>query len=293
MRITQSIMSRNLMQNLNINREDMTKLQNSAASGKEINHSSDDPISFARGTRYRKSLAQYDQYMRNINDGLGWVDNNALVMNEFHSLVVEARSVAVQGSDASQSSQTRLVLADRVDGILEQTVSILNSTYLGKSIFSGTDTKNLEPFSYDGTTVTYSGNDGKMNRRISEGLDVEINITGSELAGAGVFESLVDLREALEANDDVTVASLLTDLEVAADNLLGIESKNGLVKSHMTMTESRLETAKTNVLSFLSESEDANLAEVIMEYNGAEMAYEAALQITTSALRLNIMDFIR
>jgi len=138
-----------------------------------------------------------------------------------------------------------------------------------------------------------SGNDGKMQRRISEGLDVEINITGNELSGSGVFDSLIDLRDALENNDEAAIADLITDLDTAADNVLGLESRNGLVKSRMQMTSTRLETAKTNILSFLSETEDADLAEVIMEYNSEEMAYKAALQTTTKALQLIIMDFIR
>ena len=293
MRVTQSMMSRNLIQNLNLNRENMNSLQQAAATGKEITSSSDDPVKFARASRYRKTLSQYDQYLRNGNDGLGWTDNYSMVMNEFQNLIVEARNVAIQGSDAAQSPQTRLVLADRINGIIEQTVSISNSTYLGKSIFSGTDTRNLEPFTYDGSTVSYSGNAESMKRRISEGMDVNINIAGTELSGAGVFESLVDLRDALTANDVTTVASLISDLDVASDNLLGLESRNGLVKSHINMTQSRIETAKINIMSFLSETEDADLAEVIMSYNSEEMAYEAALQTTTKALQLNIMDFIR
>ncbi len=293
MRVTQAIMSRNLILNLNNSRENMNELQKAAATGKDIHNSSDDPVKFARASRYRKSLSQYDQYVRNINSGIGFVDNNAMVMNQFYSLVVDARSVAIQGSDATQSAGTRQVLADRINGIIEQSVSIANSTYLGKSIFSGTDTLNQTPFDYDGVAVTYSGNDGKMSRRISEGLDVEVNITGNELASAGVFESLIGLREALESNDPDTVANYLTDLESAADNLLGLESSNGLVKSHMMMSASRIETARTNILSFLSETEDANLAEVVMEYNGEELAYEAALQVTAKALQLNIMDFVR
>jgi len=293
MRITQSIMSRNLIQNLNINRESMIKYQQASATGKSINQSSDDPVKFSRASRYRKTLSQYEQFTRNINNGLGWVDNNALVMDEFHSLVVDARSIAIQGSDASQSELTRSVLSDRVDGMIDQAVAILNSTYLGKSIFSGTDTTNLEPFEYDGTVVTYTGNEGKMNRRVSEGMDVEINITGGEIAGSGVFDALVQLRDALAANDPAMVASLMDTLTESSDNVMGLESQNGLSRHHLDMTLTRIETAKTNILSFLSETEDADLADTIMQYNGAEMAYEAALQITSKALNLNIMDFVK
>jgi len=286
-------MSRNLMTNLNINRETMTELQNAAANGKEVSKSSDDPVRFAKASRFRKTLSQYDQYSRNINDGSGWVDNNALVMNEFHALIVDARSIAIQGSDASQSEETRQVLSDRVDDMIEESVATLNSTYLGKSIFSGTDTQNMEPFEYDGSNITYTGNEGKMNRRISEGLDVEINITGSDIESTGVFTSLVALRDALAVNDDAGVADLLQDLQDASDKVLSLDAQNGLVKGHMQMTSARLETSKVNIQSFLSETEDADLAEVIMEYNGAEMAYEAALQVTSKALQLNIMDFLR
>lgn len=293
MRITQSIMSRNLMQNLNTSREHMSELQNAAATGKTLTNSSDDPVKFARVARFRKTLSQYDQYIRNIGNGTGYVDNNAMVMSEFHSLVVESRSIAIQGADLAQSGHTREVLADRIDGIIDQTLSIANSTYLGKSIFSGTDTNNLEPFDYDGATVSYSGNDGKVNRRISEGLDVEINITGADLMDSGVFDTLIGIRDALRADDTATVANYLDTLETASENVLELESNNGLIKSHMIMSESRLEAAIFNIQSSISDTEDADMAEVIMEYNGEELAYEAALQVTSKALQLNIMDFIR
>ena len=167
MRVTQSMMSRNLINNLNLNRESMNTLQNAAATGKEIKSSSDDPVKFSRAARYRKTLNQYEQYIRNANDGQGWTDNYQMIINEFQNLIVEARDVAIQGADAAQSSETRLVLADRLESIIEQAVAIANSSYLGKSIFSGTDTRNLEPFTYDGSAVSYSGNDGKMSRRVS------------------------------------------------------------------------------------------------------------------------------
>ena len=58
------------------------------------------------------------------------------------------------------------------------------------------------------------------------------------------------------------------------------------------MTNNRLEVANTNLSSLISELEDADLTEVIAQYNSNEMAYQAALQVTSSVLNLNILDFL-
>ena len=292
MRVTQSMIARNMIVNMNRNREAMDRLQTAMSTGREVNTASDDPVRFARSNRYRRMLALNEQFGRNINDAYGWANNYESVMTEFYDLLVESKTVAIQGSDNTQNADTRLILADRIDGIIDQAISLANSSYVGKSIFAGTNTNIDEPFEYDGTTVTYLGNSGELNRRISEDLNLTVNINGTELEATGMFQSLIDLRDALMANDSPATAAQIEGIDDAVQATLSLASKVGLIKNHLSMTEQRMEIAGTNIVSFLSQTEDADLAEIISKYNNEEIAYKAALQTASKALHLNILDFI-
>jgi len=292
MRVTQSILTRNMIGNMNQNRETMDRLQSAMSTGKEVNSSSDDPVRFARANRYRQMIAQNDQYKRNINDAMGWTNNYETLMGELHGFVVEAKEAAIQGADNTQSAGTREIIAERVEGLINQVLNVANSSYVGKAAFAGTLTNVDTAFEYDGNTVTYNGNDREMSRRIAESLDVTINITGNDVQGTGVFTELIALRDALTSNDRVAVAAQIATLENVEDEMLTLASKVGLAKNHLSLTEERLGTAETNIVSFLSHTEDADLADIIAKYSSEEIAYKAALEATAKAINLNVLDFI-
>lgn len=293
MRVTQSIVSRNLMHNISQSREKMEQLQQMAASGKEVTSSSSDPVQFARASRYREMLAQNDQYIRNIGNARGMTDNYSMLLDDIHSQVLNAKSMAIQGTDIAASATDRQVLSEYVEKIIEEVVALSNSSYLGKAVFAGTATKEQTPFEYVGNQVHYHGNSGSISRRIAEGVEVDINIDGKTLEDTALFDSLINLRDALQTNDKTTLVNLIDTINTTAENVLSLSSQVALDNNHLDMAENRINTAQTNILSFLSQTEDADLAEVIMGYNSQEMAYRAALETTSRAISLNIMDFIR
>ncbi|MCK4448640.1 MAG: flagellar hook-associated protein 3, partial [Candidatus Marinimicrobia bacterium] len=71
-----------------------------------------------------------------------------------------------------------------------------------------------------------------------------------------------------------------------------LTSATGSIRNQLTMTEQRLDTANMNLRSYLSQTEDVDLAKAITEYNAEEMTYKAALQVTSDAIHLNLMEFI-
>ena len=68
MRVTQSMLSNNMLRNLNTSYNKMSKLQEQMNSGKLINRPSDDPVIAVKGMGYRVDLDKNVQYQRNIND---------------------------------------------------------------------------------------------------------------------------------------------------------------------------------------------------------------------------------
>ncbi|RKY58922.1 MAG: flagellar hook-associated protein 3 [Candidatus Neomarinimicrobiota bacterium] len=292
MRVTQSMMTRTLISNLNKGRESMSTSQSIMSTGKNLQSASDDPVKYATTTRYKETYSQNEQYQKNILDAKGWVDTTSSILNDIYSNVLSAKDLAYSAADSSSSTEELETMADQLEGFISEIYSLTNSKYLGKYLFSGTRTVEDKPFDYDGSTVDYIGNEGKITRRISEGYDATINISGDEIMNTDVFENLISLRDAMLAGDRSAISDSIGALEQSAQDILSIQSKTGSLSNLLDMTNNRLEVANTNLSSLISELEDADLTEVIAQYNSNELAYQAALQATSSVLNLNILDFL-
>lgn len=293
MRITQSIITRSLLQNINRNKENINKRQIAIATGKEILRSSSDPVKFSRASRFRKTISRNDQYLKNINGAKGWLDTTTSLLDNMSSGMIDAKEIAIQSADESNNAEMRKMLADKVDSIINDTVALANNTYMGKYLFGGTKTLEEEPFSYNGTdTVTYNGNSNNIYRRIAENYNISINIAGSQLIDMDIFSSLISLKNALNDDDTDGIQSSINEINSVSKKLFSLTSATGSIRNQLTMTEQRLDTANMNLRSYLSQTEDVDLAKAITEYNAEEMTYKAALQVTSDAIHLNLMEFI-
>ena len=293
MRITESMITKSLLSTINQNRESMHSIQESITTGKEVGHSSDDPIQFFRANRFRQGIKQNEQYLENIQNANSWLQATYTNLDSMLSHVMTLRERAVQGANDTFSAENRLQMASDIDHMLEDLVNIANESFLDKNLFSGTKTKIKSPFLFDGDSVDYQGNTGKMNRRISENLTININVTGQDLLDTDIFNAALSLRTALENDDTNEIENMIESIDLASEKLISLNTGIGSIQQQLDLAENRLETANLNLATFLSDTEDVDLASAITQYNSEELAYQAALQSTANILRLNIMNFLK
>lgn len=293
MRITESMITKSLLSSINRNKESMHSIQKTITTGKEIEKSSDDPVQFYRANRFRQSLKQNEQYLENIQNANGWLMATSGSLDSMLDQVIALREKAIQGADDSLDAGSRLHIANTVKNIIEDLISLSNESFMDKNLFSGTKTKIHSPFEYDGDAVNYKGNVGKMNRRISENFTIHININGQDLLDTNLFDSALNLKTALENNDGNAISDVIGTLDTVSEKLISLNTGIGSIQQQLDLAEDRLRTANLNLSSFLSDTEDVDLATAITNYNSEEMAYQAALSSTADILRLNIMDFLK
>ena len=293
MRITQSMITKSLLSSINRNRESMHSIQESITTGKEVERSSDDPVKFFRANRFRQSVKQNEQYLENVQDAKGWLQATASNLDSMLNQVMTLRERAVQSANDTLSAENRIQMASEINHILEDLVNMSNESFLDKNLFSGTKTKVENPFLYDGNSIEYQGNTGKINRRISENLTININVTGQDILDTNIFNAALGLRTALENDDTNAIANMIDSIDSASEKMISLNTGIGSIQQQLELAEDRLETANLNLSTFLSETEDVDLASAITQYNSEEIAYQAALQSTANILRLNIMEFLK
>lgn len=143
----------------------------------------------------------------------------------------------------------------------------------------------------------------RLVTEISQGVRVEYNVTASEILtftdGKGVTRDVRDIFENIIRNlDDENGVEKLTgeDLEAVDEiinNILKVRSQVGAKQNTMDSAKERNTEENFNITEILSETEDINITEKVMEYAVAKMVYTASLQVSASVLQSTLMDYIR
>lgn len=292
MRITQNMILRNTLQRVNDNRDSMNELHQNIATQKRVQKASDDPISFSRASRFRRNLEINKQYLKNTEDAIAWRNTTSIASDQLYEYALQAYDLASQGADGTADAELRMQLAGSVRGLLQDAVSIGNTQYLGKSIFSGTMTNLSEPFVLTGDVVTYTGNDESIQRRTSENQMVDINTTGQEIVDTELFDALTGLITALEANDVTEINNRMSQMATVRKNVLTLTTSVGSQVNNLTLIKTRLEDTNIDLQAYISEEEDTVMEDAIVRLKSEEIAYQAALQSTSEIMQINILNYL-
>ena len=272
----------------------MNTSREEVSTGKKIQEPSDNPVNYSKSARFRNTINKNQQYLSTLESSIGWIQTSTEVLDQMADRLLDAKDIATRAADLSTNDDSsRATMSDQVDDIIEEMVSLGNSTHLDKYLFAGNNTKGQKPFYYNGNTVQYGGNDKKLYRKAAENFNVAINIEGSQFMEHDIFASLENLKNALDNGNKQGINESIGNLKDSADQVAAMNTAMGSLHNQLSTTKHRLETTNLNLKSYLSNNEDADMAEAITQYNAQETAYKAALQATSDALSLNILNFIR
>ena len=208
MRITNQIQQSNALQNIFRITEDLFAANQRIATGKRINKPSDDPFGIQDTLTLRSSIAQIQQFGRNI-------DNNRLFLNTADTAldsvglgITRARELAQGSLGATSSAQTRAMVALEVQSILDQAIQEANTQVKGHFIFGGTDLLSA-PYQANGSGLgaIYSGNSDSLEVEVGSTLTVPITRPGSEVFGTDMNPALNTSTPLTALNGGVGISS--------------------------------------------------------------------------------------
>jgi len=302
-RITTSMVQRNILADLNLVNGKLTRTQEKAASGQQINRPSDDPFMTARALSLSGSLSGNQQYQRNIDDARGWQDATEAAMNSMTSYVKRAKDLLIGGATDTADQGARDADADEIDQIIEGLKGDANATYNGSYLFGGTTT-GAPPYKM-GTDDTYygdtagSGASAGVLREIGPGVTLSINTVGQDLLGQGAGDNkllnvLRDVSAHLRAGDGASLRGTdMARLDTNLDDLLAARSRNGAQSNRLDAATSRLQDLETATTKQLSDTQDADFTQTMMDLNTQSAAYQAALRAGATIIQSSLMDFLK
>jgi len=306
MRITTNMVHRSVLSDLNSLTDKLSRTQQRAASGKQITRPSDDPYGTSRAMTLRSALASNDVYKSNIEDAEDWQNTTEAALDSITQYVHRANDLLIQGSSDTADATSRNALADEIDQIVQGVKETANAQYGDKYVFSGTAT--ATPPYVQGADDTFKGDQGGLNpaipgvlREIGPGVTMSINSVGQEILGDGqaagdkkLLDTLRTISQDLRAGNGAALRG--TDITQLGDNLnqvLAVRSRNGAATNRLTAADSRLEDIATSVTKQLSDTEDADMAQTMIDFNSQSVAYQSALRAGANLVQSSLMDFLK
>jgi len=243
--------------------EEMNNANLIVTTGKRINKLSDDPVGVTQGLNIRAALANIEQLGRNISLGNLWLAASESAMSQTQGIVSELKALSVQMASATTDAAQRNSAAQTVQNMLAEIVSIANTDVSGRYIFGGTKT-DTAPFSQDGT---YSGNNDAFTIKSGKNATIEVGSDGSAAFGT-LFTTLID--------------AITEKISYVGAQMRRIEVKGEILENLSLSNTERL-----------SEIEDADITEAIMNLKSVEFAYQATLASSARVMTLSLVNYMK
>lgn len=296
MRVTNNMLISNMMRNLNSTLKRMQRVHNQMSSGKRFSMPSEDPVGVARSLKLRADLNENRQFKKNAEDALSWLETTENALMQIKEVLQRVREQAVQGANGVLSPEDCQKIAEEVVQLRNQLVSIGNSTYAGKHVFAGYKTNQAPVGLNPDGSLNYAGDDGKIMYQVGVSDILQGNLTAQEIfrpGGKDMFKDMQDFIDALNIGDSGTVGSMIGDIDVHMENILAKVAEVGAKVNRMKLVVNRLEDDYLNFNKLLSQTEDADMAEVITRLKSEENVYMAALAGGARIIQPTLVDFLR
>lgn len=161
-RITNSMVTRNAMTNINFNKTSMSSLNTQMTTQKKISRPSDDPVVAIRALRLRNNLNEINQYYeRNIPDAESWLDLTNDALTNISGVMQTMYEKCEQAANGQNTTEDRQIILKELQNLSSQIYAEANSDYAGRTLLSGY---------YTNKDVVFPADNDDAHYRISETL---------------------------------------------------------------------------------------------------------------------------
>ena len=290
-RVAHGALARRSMENLQLNLRRLAAKQDEMSSMKKLRRPSDSPVDTVSALRLRSDMGRNTQISRNIDDAIGWLGVADNSLSAVVDQLERVRTLSISARNASADLPAREALASEVEKIRETLLGLANTQYNGRAIFAGT-AAGTETFDEN---ATYVGVNAAVERTIAPGVRVQINVNGDEVFGSGSSNLFVAINQLANAirTDPAQLDTLVADLDTRTQTIQGALSTVGTRYKRVETMKDRNGADALTMKQNLSNVEDADMAQTMVDLQMQEVAYQAALAATGRAIQPSLVDFLR
>lgn len=294
-RVTQSMLSNNMLRNLNTSYSKMSQLQEQINSGRKFARPSDDPVAAVKGMNYRVQLDKISQFNRNVNEMTSWVDTTDSSLADVTSALTRVQELITQAANDTNTEDERSKIAVEIEQIHQQIRDVANTQVGDKFIFSGTNTQSpLFANNQIADPAVLTGLNQPVSFEVGDGIVMAANTPGYEVF-KGIDEMLEKVKTSLKdpAATGDEIGNLLNDVQKSVSDVLDVRATVGATQNRIETIGNRLSILEVNVTKQMSENEDTDYAATITEMATQESIHQAALSVGAKIIQQTLVDFMR
>ena len=299
MRVTQSILDRDLLYAISSNLERLARLNEQISSGQRVNTISDDVPATGRILQLNRENAQLDTYLANTDLADGMLSVATSTLGSVSETVASIRELAVQAATETYTDADRQIMAEGIDNLLATLVSLANAQYSGQYVFSGEGTQTA-PFqvttdvSGNVTAVAYQGEPIATDAAVGPGTTTQVNLVGSAVfqQDADLFESVIGLRDAVRASDADEINRYLGEVADSHDHVRQYLGRLGERQNQLQFSRATLEQLQLFNHQTLADTQDADITELTVQYNSTMALLQMVMETAAYAVKPSLFDFL-
>lgn len=266
------------------------------SSGKRINQPSDDPAGTAILLRLQDRLDSSDQYLQSIGSVRGQLQTADSALNSVGLALQRAVSLGIEGANGTLSDANRASIATELQGIQDQVVSLANTSFQGRYLFSGTATL-TKPYTPDPNAalgIRYDGNAGTNQVEIGDGFRLQTNQPGSQVFGTGgnsMFQAMQNLIQAMQSGTGIDAA--VSGVRASYDSISQHRVFYGNAVNQLDAQTTSLKSEKVELSSQQEAVAGADPIAAASQLSNAQNSRQATLQGMAKVMQVNLFDYLR
>ncbi|PID21915.1 flagellar hook-associated protein FlgL [Sporosarcina sp. P3] len=295
MRVTQSMLSQNMLRNLSSSYDKMGKLQEQLNTGKKVTRPSDDPVTVMKGMGYRMQVDKVEQFQKNMGEVNNWLDSSDDALDGVGQVLHRLKELATNASNTGAMTETdRKAIETEIGQLREHLQDMANTKVGDKHIFSGSMTdqplfnkdkgtfedgdsfsKNVEIEVFDGINLRVSTDVSSMFKEIDDMLVKVKDLTATGSSGTESFGKMIG------------------DIDGHLDVVLSKRADIGARSNRAELMNNRLEMQEGAAKKQRSQNEDVDYEKTITDLITSESIHRATLSVGARIMQPSLMDFLR
>jgi flagellar hook-associated protein 3 FlgL len=292
MRVSESMLYSSANTSLAKQMVTMQNLTEQVSASKKLLRPSDNPADVRTAVGLYDTLAQLNQFGRNIDTATSKLSAMDGALGSASELIQRANELAIEGANGTLSPSDRKSMGTEVSQLTEAMAQNANAKVGNSYIFSGfkTDTPPYQ-VTGPGQVGAYQGDNGVVIARVGPSSTMQISMSGSSLFQSGI-DALTQLQTDLNSGQAVQ-ASTITQISNALQDLSQAQATVGARENRMTDAKNTQQNLVTSNQALLSGLQDVNMPAAITALTQAQTTYQASLAVTAKVMQTSLIDYLR
>ena len=287
----------------------MLNQENQISTGKTLNLPSDNPLGVSQDMQTSNLLAQSKLFNNTISQGLSWMQSTNSVMTEISQSLQSIQTDLMTALNTPNQSKSGLqALSNTVEQYAKQIYNLLNTQQGDQYLFGGTSSSAptinsaSSPIGVTMVNSSTAGVSGSIDYQVTQGVDININVTAYSIMSATLTggtsststldSTLQQVAQDISSGSNSRMNNDLQNINAAMSNMTSLTADLGARMQRMTAIQTQMSQYTYVLNNQKGVIEDANMAQVITQFNTDQISYQAALKMGSQVLLPSLVSYL-